>query len=580
MKSLPLFFLAALTLLASNRSAAIDLAGWEERLGPAAPAGPNNRPAHPITPAIEFPGGPARVNPYQIGTPNKDKADYWSDSGQVAYVPDGSLADDPGLMATRHFAYYEGVFATAPLPDAYRKSNPDPSTLKKSYIEANDNAPLKGVVNQVRSTNTTGNDAFVLWENGLITVAPTQTGHGKIGMPHLRLPPEKQVQDLAVTSNNELLVVALYDTKLQRGQLAVIMVEGKGLPFHTLTQMGLPNQASVSEMKLLGYVDLPVSKTLRVSAACNGQWGGPSATSGKTLGQMKLSEPDTQKKLHSGPWSSVIATAGYAVVISRDEGKLAVVDLSPVFTYIRDSWLSSPESFEKTNADRGPNPEQWPNTFEQKSDLLPRVVVTKDIDRPVSVICGHHVGRWSTDPYKFHVGLEKGDLSIWDASSIMARQKWHRKSGSISELGRMFVGENPISLAFSRRNEGRGSELFKGNSKQSGDGENNVLWIACRQARKVVQVVTSGGKGAVLRTLEDQKLEDPVSVCTAVRGYIVLVCDFRGKQVMGFRIGTLTDNRSKPKIEYPPADKEAGWEISGILPIPGNPHTITSENVN
>jgi hypothetical protein len=196
------------------------------------------------------------------------------------------------------------------------------------------------------------------------------------------------------------------------------------------------------------------------------------------------------------------------------------------------------------------------------------------------VICGHHVGRWSTDPYKFHVGLERGELSIWDASSIMAREKWHRKNGSVAEIGRVFVGENPISLAFSRRNEGRGSELFPAKGKQTGDGENNVIWVACRQARKVVQVITVGGKGVVLRTLEDKKLQDPVNVCTAVRGYIVLVCDFRGKQVMGFRIGTLTDTRSKPKREYPPADKEAGWEISGVLPIPGYPHTITSENVN
>lgn len=143
----------------------------------------------------------------------------------------------------------------------------------------------------------------------------------------------------------------------------------------------------------------------------------------------------------------------------------------------------------------------------------------------------------------------------------------------------MFVGENPISLAFSRRSEGRGTPLLAG-SKSSGDGQNNVIWVACRQARKVVEVLTIGGKGAVIRTLEDEKLKDPVNVCTAVRGYIVLVCDFRGKQVMGFRIGTLADTRSKPRKEYPPADPKLGWEISGTLPVPGYPHAITSENVN
>lgn len=576
--SLIVLFAAGFTLLAHS-SHGSDLETWEQRLGPAAPEGGPARPSHDITPAIPFPNGPVRVNPYQVGTPNDDKADYWSDSGQLAYVPDGSNPDDPGLMATRHFAYYRGVFATAPLPDTYRKPIPDPSTLTKSYIAANAGAPLKGVLTQVRATNTTGNDAFVLWENGLITVATTQTGHGKIGMPSLRLPPDKKVQDLAITSNNELVLVALYDTTLKRGQLAVIMVEAKGLPFHTFTEMGLPNQASVSAFKLLGYVDLPVNQTLQVSAACNGHWGGPSATGGQTMGKMDLTKASTLKNLTSGQWAGTIASAGYAVVVSRDENKLVVVDLSPVFSYIRDSWLQSPGTFQATTAARGDAPDQWPNTFEKRPEILPRVTLTKDIERPVSVICGHHVDRWSSDPYKFHVGLEKGELSIWDASSIMAREKWHRKGSAVQELGRMFVGENPISLAFSRRSEGRGTPLLAG-SKSSGDGQNNVIWVACRQARKVVEVLTIGGKGAVIRTLEDEKLKDPVNVCTAVRGYIVLVCDFRGKQVMGFRIGTLADTRSKPRKEYPPADPKLGWEISGTLPVPGYPHAITSENVN
>lgn len=578
---LKFLFLTALALGSAAFSCAADIERWEDRLGPAATNDDRERPDTYVSPAIPFPKGPLRVNPYQVGTPNEDKADYWSDSGQVAYVPDGSLAGDPGLMATRHFAYYRGVFATAPLPDVSRGNpNPDPSIRKAAYIAANDGQPLSGVVAQVRSTNTTGNDAFVLWQNGLITVASTQTGHGKIGMPWLRLPPEKEVQDLAVTSNNELLLVAVYDTAQKRGQLAVIMVEGKGLPHHTFAQMGLPNQASVSAMKLLGYVDLPVAKTLRVAAACNGSWGGPSATAGKTLGQMRLTEAETLKNLYAGSWSGVVAKAGYAVVISRDENKFAVVDLTPVFAYIRESWLASLDQFNATTAARGDAPDRWPNTFEVRAELRPKVVLTRDIERPVSVICGHRVDRWSGDRFKFHLGLERGQLSIWDASPIMARAKWHQRGAAIEELGRMDVGENPVSLAFARRNEGQGCALFPRGSKQKGDGQNNVIWIACRKAQKVIEVITVGGKGLVLRALEDRRLRDPVDVCTAVRGYVVLVCDFRGRQIVGFRIGDITDARVKPKKVYPPAEGRADWEISGFLPVPGYPHTITSENVN
>ena len=567
------------SVFSSSGIRAADLATWEQRLGPSAPKlAEDNRPEHPITPAIPFPGGPARVNPYQLGKPNADKGDYWSDSGQVAYVPDGSLPGDPGLMRTRHFAYYRGVFATAPMLDAYVGTpNPDPSVRNADNIAANGGKPLQGVVKQVRSTNTTGNDAFVLWENGLITLATTQTGHGLNVMPSLKLPAHKQVQDLAITSNNELLLVACFDAQKQVGQLAVIMVEGKGLAHHTFKQMGLPNQASVSDLKLLGFVDLPVGTTLRVSAACNGQWGGPSATNGKTLGQMVLSEPGTQRNLYSGGWAGVVANAGYAVVISREEGRAVVVDLSPIFNYVRESWLSSNDSFTATSLARKEG--TWPATFEEKPELLPKVAKVLTIARPVSVIAGHHVDRWTADRYKFHIGTEAGDLVMFDASPIMARFSWQRKGSAIAEMGRMFVGENPISLAFSRRNEGQGCPLFPAGSKQKGDGENNVLWIACRKSRQVVQVITIGGRGHILRTLEDKRLADPVGVCTAVRGYIVLICDFAGKQVVGFRINKITDTRAKPHIVYPPAEGK-GWEISGILPVPGHPVSITSENVN
>ncbi|HTO02261.1 MAG TPA: hypothetical protein VL069_01105 [Opitutus sp.] len=569
----------------TNSLWAADLSTWEQRLGPSAPKrapAEDTRPTHFVTPPIKFvPASgkniPLRVDPYQIGKPNLDKADYWSDSGQVAYVPDGSKAGDPGLMAVRLFAHYQGTYATAPMLDVYRgTANPDPETRNPVYVEAN-GGPLSGVVSQVRSSNTTGNDAFVLWENGLLSLATTQTGHDKQPWPWIKFPAHKKVQDLAVTSNNEFVLVALYDQERQTGQLAVIMIEAKGLPFHTLKQMGLPNQASVSAMKLLGYVDLPVGTSLRVSAACNGQWGGPSATAGKTLGQMVLTDEGTLKKLYAGTWAGVVANAGYAVVISRDENKAVVVDLSPLFKYVRESWLSSLESFTTTTAARAAG--TWPATFEEKPELQPTVRVERKIERPVSVICGHHVDRWSQDRYKFHVGTEAGDLVIFDASPIMARFPWHKKGAAIAEMGRVFVGENPISLTFSRRNEGRGCALFPAGSKQKGDGENNVLWIACRKTRQVVQVITVGGRGLLLRTLEDTRLQDPVGVVVCVRGYVVHVCDFAGKQIIGFRIGTITDTRAEPDIVYPPAEGK-GWEISGILPVPGYPHTITSENVN
>lgn len=567
MKRLLLFLLAIPAFAA--------LTDWQTRLGPAYPILTDTRPTTFVTPALPFVGTniPARVNPYQLGTPNADAGDYWSDSGQVAYVPDGSRPDDPGLMATRHFAYYRGVYATAPLPDVYRKPYPDPSTTNSAYITAN-GGPLANVLAQVRSTNTTGNDAFVLYENGFLCSASTQTGHGGNNpWPWFKFPANKRVQDLAVTSNNELALVALTDTDTGKGQLAVLMVEAHGIPFHTFSQMGLPNQASTSEFKLLGYVELPVSASLRVAAASNGFWGGPSATNGQTLGQLKLTEPNTLKNLYSGAWVGVVASAGYAVVSSRDESKIVVVDLSPLFRYIKESWLSSAEAFTATTLAKMEG--RWPATFEAEPVNLPTIAAVKDLPRPVSVIAGHSIDRWSPDRYKFHVGLEAGELSIWDASPIMARFSYHRKGPALAEMGRVFVGENPICLAFTRRRE---TAVF-GTLAVNGDGQNSVLWVACRKARQVVSVNTFGGKGIVTRTIEDSRLQDPVNVVACVRGPVILISDFGGKQVFGFRIGTITDTRSSPAKVYPPAEGKP-WEISGILKLQGYPFAVTSENVN
>lgn len=541
----------------------------------------DTRPLNYISPTHTFvgPNIPPRVQPYTLGTPNGDYGDFWSDSGQLAYVPDGTITADPGLAATASFAYYRGVFATQPRFDAYRGiPNPDPSTRNSVYITGN-GGPMSGVVAQVRATNTASGCALVLWQDGLLTAASTQTGHGSVQWPWLKLPSNKIPYDLAVTSNNELAIIALYDNISNTGQLAVVMLEGAGIPFQTFTEKGLFNQASFSEFQLLGYVDLPFNGPFKVSATSNGYWGGPSATGGFSLGQLDLTSTTIRNNIYSGAWKAVIADSGYAVVSSKTENKIVVMDLSPLFHYIRESWLSSDASYAQTFADEATG--VWPKTFAQMPSLVPTLAYTQSIPAPVSVIAGHHIDRFSHDRFKFHVGLEAGDIVIFDASKIMARFSWETKSTTINEMGRFFVGQNPCSMAFSRRNEGQGSSIFLPSTTQKGDGQNNCIWVTCRGSKQVVEILTVGGKAIVLKTISDQRMNDPVNVVVCVRGYIVLVCDYAGKKLFGFRWGNITDNRQTPSVTYAPgATGLAAYEISGILDIPGNPFMVTSDNVN
>jgi hypothetical protein len=574
----------------------------------------DTRPVHFVSPTFKFPieykNIPPRCAEYQLGTPNQDNADYWSDGGQAGYCSRDPLK--AGLMAMQTFAYYDGTFATSPRNDVMRGTvNPDPSTRIAAYITANGGQTPNDLITQVRSVQTTSNDAFCLWANGLITVASTQTGHGSSIWPWVKLDDTKEVMDMAVTSMNELLLVAVRDTVRNVGQLAVIMVEAWGISFHTFREMGLPNQSSTTALKLLGYIDLPVASTLKVSAASNAFWNGVSSTMvrvvapdgtsqnvGLSLGQMSTGlqgtlsftrqgvkvfiDPEVIRgNLKDGGWRNVIADSGYAVVASRDENKAIVVDLSPVFRYIRQGWLETPTSYAENRLARTAG--TWPVTFEENAEMMPVIHSAYDIEKPSSVICGHSMDRWSGDVHKFHVGTQSGHLHIYDASLLMARIEWEEKSSSIHFLGAHYVGENLCAMAFSRRNEGAGTGIFDKDG-QRGDGKNSVIWAVCRKERKLVCLVTFRGKIAVIRTVEDQLLVDPVSVAVAERGYIVLIADFGGKQVVGLRVGSITDVRTSPDIVYPVRCVEGGpqvdFEISGILPLDGEVHCVSSANIN
>src|SRR5882724_6730596 len=77
-----------------------------------------------------------RTNPYELGMDGcvMDN-DYWSDSGQVGYLPQDA-ATDPGLDRIQTFAYYNHVFALSPRLDyASGKPHPDPQTLEPNYRE-------------------------------------------------------------------------------------------------------------------------------------------------------------------------------------------------------------------------------------------------------------------------------------------------------------------------------------------------------------------------------------------------------------------------------------------------------------
>ncbi|ACB75202.1 hypothetical protein [Opitutus terrae] len=555
----------------------------EKRLGPAFADlhvnTPEDRPTLYRPPSYSRVSGYPRTNPYELGTNPTTDGDYWSDSGQVGYIPDDPV-NDPGLDRIQTYAYYDKVFAISPRLDwASGRPHPEPQTRDSYYQTLFGTNPMQPVA-MVRSYGMQQNEALVLYRGGLLGVAGMQTSRGSNERPYpgLKFPAHKVPTAIAITTACEFALVTIWDTELKKGQLAVIALEGKYLPFHTWPYMGLANQGSWSAFKLLGYVDLPMTTPTAVAAASNAWWSGPSQTGGLVLSQIDLSYDKHRLNVYSGAWTAVVAKSGYALVASQHDNKVAMVDLTPLLSYMRESYLSSAESFKRTMAARGTGDANFPEAFTVKPQITPKVVWTETVAEPTAVLAGLKLDRWTKDYFKAYVASRDGTISIIDTSSLMKRSSWERL-GALRITGTFNVGANPVDMCLARRSDSNLPLIPYVDGKQVTDTRNNLLYIAVRGERKVVAAVTFEGKGAIYRTIRDVRMGDPVAVSTAIRGPIVSVADFRGKKILSFRVGRINDTRND-KIYGCGADGTDPFELAGELPFAGHPFLVNSANTN
>ena len=560
-------------------------AALNTRLGPTFaqlnPAAVDDRPTHFTRVSRQAVSGYyIRINPYELGELGTYN-DYWSDTGQVGYIPDDP-ATDPGLDRIQTFAYYNRVFAISPRPDfASGKGHSDPQTRESYYAQLNGSAPMQPVA-MVRGYGMQQNEQLMVYRDGLFAVAGMQTSRAGNERPYpgFKFPKNKVPRAIAVTTSNEFALVAIWDTDRHQGQLAVVALEAKFLPFHTWPYMGLPNQGSFSAFKLLGYIDLPMASPNAVAAASNGLWGGPSATDSRVLSQIDLNDEGQRSLLYDGAWQSVVAKSGYAIVSSTEDNKAVIVDLTPLFAYMRESYLSSATSFAHAISARGAAANQFPQTCEVNPAIAPKVIWQTAITQPTAVLAGIKLDRWTKDRFKGYVAARDGTVRIIDTSSLMSRYAWEIKS-ELKEIGSLKVGRNPVSMAFARHGEG-GLPLIPSNAangeQRSPDPYNNMFYVACRGERSIDAVVTWHGEGEVYRRIRDSRMGDPVAVSVAVRGNIVSVTDFAGKKLLNFRIGTLRDTKNDQV--YPPGDPAYNFEFGGEMRLLGSPFLVNTANLN
>ena len=561
-----------------------DKSTMETRLGPSfldlSPTATDDRPWLFQPTSKPRTSGYIRTNPYEIGGPPVTDSDNWSDSGQVGYVPD--VSTDPGLDRIQTYAYYDRVFATSPRLDwASGRPHPDLQTSEPYYATLFGELP-KFPIAMVRNYGMQQNEELVLYRKGRLAVAGTQTSRGTSERPYpgFTFPSNKVPTAIAVTTANEFALVTIWDTSTKKGQLAVFALEGKYLPFHTWPYIAMPNQGSWSAFKLLGYVDLPMTTPTSVAAASNGWWSGPSQTGGLVLSQINLAYSSHRTNVYNGSWAGVVATKGYAIVASEYDNKVVIVDLTPLFSYVRESYLSSASSYSATMAARGTGSSNFPQAFWVRPASKPKVVWETSVTTPTAVLAGLRMDRWTKDHFKAYVASRDGTIRLIDTSSLMKRYDWERL-GTLGIEGSFHVGRNPVSMCFARRGDSNLPllPLASDGTQSKPDPLNNLFYVAVRGDRKIVTAVTFGGTGAVFRTIKDKRMGDPVAVSTAVRGPIVTVADFRGKKLLSFRVGKINDYRNN-KVYGCGSDGTAPFELAGQMPVAGYPFLVNSTNVN
>lgn len=243
--------------------------------------------------------------------------------------------------------------------------------------------------------------------------------------------------------------------------------------------------------------------------------------------------------------------AGYAIVSSRSENKVAFVDLQPLLQYYRTMYFTTQANYDQTKTE-GSADNQWPFTFTHAPGQKPVVTATLNVTKPTSVRAGWFARNYTElNTYSTaFVATMDGQLLMYNVGELITQ-------GSGGSIGAPFktvaVGMNPTSIQQWRDNQ---------------------MFVTCRGDNKIFRLSSDG---TILSTLRDSRIVDAVfavpssngrCACNACYGVNMLhVMDFKGKKVITYRIGDAAS--------LPPVDEPLNFEYSKEEPVEGCPFMFT-----
>lgn len=535
-------------------------------------------------PSIKYqkPNNPYEWFYYSRGVPCTAPDDYGADYAQVAYVTDPAVATSrPGVDGIQTLNKAHCVWAGQPqlwwAMGGGHDGHPT-VTLKADVVRQHDSygTPQQPVeVTRAYGASEWAGCSYMVFQTG--QVACGEGGNTAQDFYYFKPFPSNFVPTGAsVTNNGEFLLVAGWNTESHQGQLAVVAI-GSSKPAGafwryewTENYPGFRSYSLPVFNKLLGIIDLPDMATPTAVEAV-GNWvfhPGAFFPGPRMPGQFPLSEEANWRCFIDGPCRGLYDTRGFALVASRYERKVVLIDLAPLFKTISDGMFSSWTTFRANVANTGTGPGQWPPTFAERTGGTPTVVKTVDFASQVTAI--------SASLYpdnRAFIATEDGIVHVWDVDGLQTGTGTGANARQVSTLK---VGANITRIAHMKH--WLPTEIVSGMVRYQyialSRGDKTVTWIDM-----------SSGAPSSLRVLSDSRLVDPISVEDnnnhLTQSDLIDIADYGDKNVKGYRYGPVIFHgvsNPPPVFGMGPGGADP-FEYEGAYATPTGPFSISSENV-
>lgn len=526
----------------------------------------------------------APFNPYDTfyysrGVPCTTPDDYSSDYAQVAYVSSAVVSDSvPGVDGIETIEKDHCVWAGQPQPYWAVSGGHPTVTLQPSIVKQYDayGMPQQPVeVTRAYGASEWAACSYMVFQTG--QVACGEGGNTGEDFYYFKPFPANFVPTAAsVTNNGEFLLVTGWNTNTLQGQLAVVAI-GSSKPAGafwnyewTETYPGFRSYSLPVFNKLLGIINLPeMAAPTAVEAV--GNWvyhPGAFLPGSRVPGQFPLSQEANWQCFVNGSCQGMYDTRGFALVASRYERKVLLIDLTPLFKTISDGMFDSWSTFRANVANTGSGPGQWPPTFAERPSETPTVVKTMAFGTEVTAI--------SASLYpdnRAFIATQNGLLHVWDVDGL---QTGTGTGAEAREVHVLKVGSNITRIAHMKH--WLPTDVVNGLVRYQyialSRGDKSITWIDM-----------SSGAPTIMRVLSDSRLVDPISVEDnnnhLTESNLIDVADYGDQNVKGYRYGPVIFfgvTNPPPVFGMGPGGQDP-FEYEGAYATPTGPFSISSENV-